>query len=241
MSALSDQLARIVAPSPKLIAYLRVSTSKQGRSGLGIEAQRENIARFAATEGYEVVSEFVEVETGKGSDALDRRPKLAEALAAARKCKGCVVVAKLDRLSRDVHFISGLMAQRVPFIVTELGAEVDPFLLHLYAALGEKERALISSRTKSALAVKKAQGVVLGGPKLDEAREAGQAVIKANADRHATNVLPIIRDIQKSGVTTLREIAEALNARGVDTARGRGKGKWYAMTVKNVLDRCEAA
>jgi DNA invertase Pin-like site-specific DNA recombinase len=145
-----------------------------------------------------------------------------------------VVVAKLDRLSRDVHFISGLMAHKVPFIVTELGPDVDPFILHLYAALGEKERKLIAARTKAALAIRKAQGKALGGPKLPEARELAQAVIKANADRHAANVLPIIRAAQKAGATTLREIADALNARGVHTARG---GKWFATSVKNILDR----
>src|SRR4051812_23009334 len=99
-----------------LVAYVRVSTSRQGRSGLGMEAQRENIARFAKAEGYEVVAEFLEVETGKGADALDRRPQLKSALNAARRQKCSVVVAKLDRLSRDVHFISGLMAEKVPFI-----------------------------------------------------------------------------------------------------------------------------
>jgi DNA invertase Pin-like site-specific DNA recombinase len=139
-------------PTLSIVSYLRVSTSRQGRSGLGIEAQRENIARFAATEGYEVIGEYAEVETGKGSDALERRPQLN----AARKRKGSVVVAKLDRLSRDVHFISGLMAHKVPFIVTELGADVDPFIVHLYAALSEKERNLIAGRTKAALAAKKA-------------------------------------------------------------------------------------
>jgi DNA invertase Pin-like site-specific DNA recombinase len=129
-----------------VISYIRVSTGKQGKSGLGIEAQREAIARFAAAEGLEVLAEFVEVESGKGSDALDRRPRLAEALAKAAKAP--VVVAKLCRLSRDVAFISGLMAQRVPFIVTELGADADPFMLHIYAALAEKERALIADRTR---------------------------------------------------------------------------------------------
>ena len=124
----------------QIVSYIRVSTGKQGKSGLGIEAQREAIARFAAAEGCEVLSEVVEVETGKGADALDRRPKLAEALARARKSKASVVVAKLCRLSRDVAFISGLMAQRVPFIVAELGADADPFMLHIYAALAEKER-----------------------------------------------------------------------------------------------------
>src|SRR5271166_2846781 len=146
----------------QIVSYIRVSTGKQGKSGLGIEAQRQAIARFAAAEGREVLAEFVEVETGKGSDALDRRPKLAEALAKARKAKAPVVVAKLCRLSRDVAFISGLMAQHVPFIVTELGADADPFMLHIYAALAEKERRLISERTKASLAAAKPRGVKLG-------------------------------------------------------------------------------
>ena len=110
----------------RTVAYIRVSTSTQGKSGLGIEAQREAIARFCDAEGYELEAEHVEVETGKGSDALDRRPQLAAALARAKRLKGPVIVAKLDRLSRDVHFISGLMAQRVPFIVAELGTGADP-------------------------------------------------------------------------------------------------------------------
>jgi hypothetical protein len=123
------------------IAYHRVSTQRQGRSGLGLEAQRSAIVNFAATEGFEIISAFTEIESGKGSDALDRRPQLAAALEVARKAKCPVIVSELDRLSRDVHFISGLMAHRVPFIVTELGADTDPFVLHLFAALAEKERA----------------------------------------------------------------------------------------------------
>lgn len=218
-----------------LIAYIRVSTSAQGKSGLGLEAQRDNIRRFAETEGYEIVAEYCEVETGKGSDALDRRPQLNEALAAARRAKGSICVAKLDRLSRDVHFISGLMAHRVPFIVTELGADVDPFILHLYAALGEKERALISARTKAALAALKAKGdIKLGNPEIEKAASVGRKVVMANADRHAANVLPVVQEIQKSGMTSLRDIASALNARGIQTARG---GSWHPTTVKNLLDR----
>src|SRR6516162_1085598 len=142
-----------------IINYVRVSTSAQGRSGLGIEAQRQALAHFAQAEGFDVAREFVEVETGKGSDALDRRPQLKAALAAARKLKCHVAVAKLDRLSRDVHFISGLMAHKVPFLVAELGPDVDPFVLHLFAALAEKERALISTRTRQALSAAKARGV----------------------------------------------------------------------------------
>src|SRR4051794_3099009 len=121
----------------RTVAYLRVSTQRQQRSGLGIEAQRATITRFAEAEGLAIVGEFVEVETGKGADALDRRPQLAAALTAARTAKCCVLVSKLDRLSRDVAFVSGLMAQRVPFIVAELGRDADPFMLHLYAALAE--------------------------------------------------------------------------------------------------------
>jgi DNA invertase Pin-like site-specific DNA recombinase len=126
-----------------LITYIRVSTSQQGRSGLGIEAQRQALAHFAQSEGFAVAREFVEVETGKGSDALDRRPQLKAALAAARKLRCHVAVAKLDRLSRDVHFISGLMAHKVPFLVAELGPDVDPFVLHLFAALAEKGARLL--------------------------------------------------------------------------------------------------
>src|SRR3954471_21126884 len=180
------------------IAYYRVSTARQGKSGLGIEAQRDAVRRFAAAEGMEILGEHTEVETGKGTDALDRRPELAGALAAARRARCPVVVAKLDRLSRDVHFISGLMAHRVPFVVAELGADVDPFVLHLFAALAEKERALISSRTRQALAAAKARGVILGSPKLSKARESAVEAVKAEAERYAANVLPIIREAQKA-------------------------------------------
>jgi DNA invertase Pin-like site-specific DNA recombinase len=206
----------------------------QGRSGLGIEAQRESFSRFAEAEGYELALVLVEVETGKGADALDRRPQLAEALAQARRRRCPVAVAKLDRLSRDVHFISGLMTHRVPFLVVELGSDVDPFILHLFAALAEKERAMIASRTKAALAAAKSRGVKLGGSRLSEARKLAVVAIKSLADHHAANVLPVIREIQRSGVKTLRDVAAALNARGISTSRG---GRWHAMTVRNALAR----
>jgi DNA invertase Pin-like site-specific DNA recombinase len=217
-----------------VVAYIRVSTINQGRSGLGIEAQRDALARFAGGEGFEIIAEFVEIETGKGSDALDRRPQLAAALAEARKVRCPVVVAKLDRLSRDVHFISGLMAHRVDFLVSELGPDVDPFVLHVYAALAEKERALISGRTKAALAAAKAKGVRLGNPRIEDARGRAVATLQAEADRAASTVLPIIAEIKKSGARTLRAIAEALNARGVPTPRG---GRWHATSVRNALGR----
>jgi DNA invertase Pin-like site-specific DNA recombinase len=220
---------------PSIISYLRVSTDKQGRNGLGIEAQRDAIARFAAAEGLEVIAELVEVETGKGSDALERRPLLREALALARKHKAAVVVAKLDRLSRDVAFIANLMVQKVPFVVTELGNDVDPFMLHIYAALAQKERALISARTKAALAAKKAQGVRLGNPtNLAEAQAKAVAANRAAADRFAANVLPIVEKLRHAGTTSLLGIARALNERGVRTPQG---GQWHASSVKNLLAR----
>jgi DNA invertase Pin-like site-specific DNA recombinase len=218
----------------QIVGYIRVSTARQGKSGLGLEAQREALARFAVAEDLEVVAEYIEVETGKGSDALDRRPELAAALADARRLKCPVIVAKLDRLSRDVHFISGLMAHKIAFIVAELGADADPFMLHLYAALAEKERQLISQRTRDALKAAKARGVVLGNPQLADVRRRAVAGTKANADRFAKNVAPIIREIQGSGIASCRAIARALNARGVATARG---GRWTAVQVGSILKR----
>ena len=129
--------ARLVS---SVIAYYRVSTGGQAKSGLGLAAQQEAVQRFVAAEGLELIGELTEVETGKGADALDRRPVLRDALAQAKRAKAAVVVAKLDRLSRDVAFISGLMAHRVPFIVAELGADCDPFMLHIYRRAG-RERA----------------------------------------------------------------------------------------------------
>ncbi len=220
----------------QVVAYFRVSTDKQGKSGLGLEAQREAVRRFVAAEGLELLGEHTEVETGKGADALDRRPVLRDALAQARKAKGAVVVAKLDRLSRDVAFISGLMAQRVPFIVAELGADADPFMLHIYAALAEKERSLIADRTRAALARKKAEGAALGNrTNLPDAQAKGAAANRELADTFAANVLPVVRQLQAAGITTARAIATALNARGIRTARG---GEWHNSTVRNLLARC---
>jgi DNA invertase Pin-like site-specific DNA recombinase len=220
---------------PSVIAYLRVSTGQQSKSGLGIEAQRAAIAAFAAAEGMTILSEYVEVETGKGADALDRRPVLAAVLAAAKRTKVPVIVAKLDRLSRDVAFISNLMAQRVPFIVAELGADADPFMLHLYAALAEKERRLISERTRAALTAKKAQGTLLGNrTNLAEAGAKGIAANRATAGVFAANILPVIREAQASGATSFQAIADALNARGLRSPRG---GDWHSTTVRNIINR----
>ena len=194
------------------VACYRVSTQRQGRSGVGIEAQRTAVARFAEAEDITVLYEFTEVETGKGADALNRRPQLATALASARQAKCPVVVAKLDRLSRDVAFIAGLMVQRVPFVVAELGADAYPFMLHLYAALAEKERRLISERTRAALASRKTSGMKLGNPTSASAAAAkGHEVSVCEAARFAESVLPIVQSIQNAGVTSMRGIAVALN------------------------------
>jgi DNA invertase Pin-like site-specific DNA recombinase len=219
----------------QVVSYIRVSTARQGKSGLGMDAQRAAIARFVEAEGCAVLGEFVEMETGKGADALDRRPQLAAALAAARKARAAVLVAKLDRLSRDVAFVSGLMAQRVPFIVAELGTDADPFMLHLYAALAEKERHLISERTRVALAAKKAAGAKLGNrTNLAEASAKGATANRAATAAFAANVPPIIRQVEAAGATGYRAIAAALNARGVRTARG---GDRHATTVRNLTQR----
>jgi DNA invertase Pin-like site-specific DNA recombinase len=189
-----------------IVAYYRVSTAEQGRSGLGLEAQREAVMRFAAAEGFEVVAEFTEVETGKGADALERRPQLAAALDAARSYGKAtpVAVSKLDRLSRDVHFISGLMAQQVPFLVAELGAHADAFVLHLYAALAEKERRLISERTKAGLRAAKARGVRLGNPRLAEVNAFHNARRAAAAAAFAASVMPHVQQVRSEGATSLR-------------------------------------
>jgi DNA invertase Pin-like site-specific DNA recombinase len=216
-----------------IIAYSRVSTDRQGKSGLGLEAQREAIARFADANDFALVREEIEIETGKGADALDRRPRLKSALDLAKKHKCSIIVAKLDRLSRDVHFISGLMTKRVPFIVAELGPDVDPFMLHIYAAVAEKERALISQRTKAALAAAKARGVKLGNPRLEEARAPRMRANAEEAARQVALALPVIKPLYERGLS-LRAIARELAAHGVPTARG---GQWSAVQVSDILRR----
>ena len=178
------------------IAYTRVSTASQGRSGLGLEAQQAALARFAEAEGYDLIETFAEVETGKGAmrSTVGRSWRPRSKL--ARQHKAPIIVAKLDRLSRDVHFISGLMTHRTPFIVAELGADADPFMLHLYAALAEKERRLISQRTRDALAAKKAQGVKLGGLNAKGIQNRDEAKARAEALR------PVLAEL--AGTTLVR-------------------------------------
>lgn len=220
--------------SRQFVAYYRVSTQKQGRSGLGLEAQRALVERFAADQGSVIVVDFVEVETGKGADALERRPRLAAALDEARR-RGCaVVVAKLDRLSRDVHFISGLMAQRVPFLVAELGPDVDPFLLHLYAALAEKERALISQRTREAMAAAARRGVRFGNPDMAGMRVRAASAKRGIAQEFADAMAPVIAGIRARGIVTLEEIAAELTRMRMAPA---SDAPWTRKSVARVLAR----
>ncbi len=211
----------------KYVAYFRVSTTKQGRSGLGLEAQKQAITQFL--NGAVPIAEFVEVESGKNSD----RPQLDAALAAARKAKATLVIAKLDRLARNVAFIANLMESRVPFVCCDR-PNAKPFELHIYAAMAEEEARAISQRTKEALAMARAKGVRLGAPDPLKGSAKGVKIIKDKANRYAANVLPIIEKIRTSGVTTLAGIAEELNTRNVKTARG---GRWQATTVHRVLAR----
>jgi DNA invertase Pin-like site-specific DNA recombinase len=219
------------------IEYVRVSTKEQGRSGLGLEAQREAIGQFCLRERFNIVASFVEVESAKG-DTLARRPKLREALKAARRIKdddykyAPVIVAKLDRLSRDVHFVSGLMAERVLFICADLGADTDPFMLHIYTAFAEKERRMISIRTKEGLARARARGKKLGGENAQSRKTAAEAAERGEALR------PVIEKIRSEAPDmSANAIAVELNRQRIATPT---KGaKWHAQSVISVLDRLD--
>ena len=210
----------------EIIAYYRVSTAKQGRSGLGLEAQRAAVAAFAKAEGFTVAAEYTEIETGKGADALNKRPQLRAALKQAKRSKASVCVARLDRLSRDVAFISGLMSQRVPFIVAALGRDVDPFVLHIYAALAEQERKMISQRTRAGLQQAKARGVQLG--RTGAALAAKNAAAAAERDEALRPVL-----VSMVGQSS-RAIAEQLTDQGIEPPRG---GVWSNKTVLRMMAR----
>ena len=209
------------------IAYIRVSSKQQGQSGLGLEAQQSAISRFAEAEGFDIRETYVEIETGKGADALTKRPVLASALDAAKRANCPVIVAKLDRLSRDVHFISGLMTQRVAFIVCALGLNVDPFMLHIYAALAEKERTMISERTKVALAAARERGTRLGSPTTP-------AINAARSDAFAESLRAVVTPVIN---LSSRRIASYLNAQGVKTPTG---GAWSSVTVLRLIERLRA-
>jgi DNA invertase Pin-like site-specific DNA recombinase len=231
-----------IRPLKPCVTYVRVSTERQGRSGLGLEAQQEAIAEFCKRERLDIVKGFVEVESAKG-DTLARRPQLQAALKAARRIKdddygrAPIVVAKLDRLSRDVHFISGLMTEKVPFICADLGADTDPFMLHIYAAFAEKERRMISKRTKDALARARARGVKLGGTNRKSLETA------AAAHARAEELRPVIAEIRSAQPDiSATQIAKELNRRGIATAgrEGLSGSKWHAQTVIRLLARLES-
>jgi DNA invertase Pin-like site-specific DNA recombinase len=211
------------------IAYYRVSTDRQGRSGLGLEAQQNAVQMFLQGRG-DIVQSFTEIESGKRND----RPEIAEALEACRKYKAILVIAKLDRLARNVHFISGLMESGVEFVAVDM-PEANRLTIHILAAVAEHEREMISKRTKEALQAARARGVKLGSPTPQKGAVVRSQVLRDKAERFAANTLPIIRGLQQQGITSNRGIATALNARGVKTANNR---QWYDTTVRNILCRC---
>ena len=221
------------------VAYYRVSTDKQGRSGLGLEAQRAAVAAHVAATHGTVAAEFVEVESGRRKD----RPQLAAALAAARIHRAILVIAKLDRLARNVHFVSGLMESGVEFVAADLPT-VNRLTVHILAAVAEEEARMISARTKAALAAAKARGVRLGNPNLAagspaQAR-AANAVKTGRAQVRAADVLPFIEQARRAGAITLQQLADALVARGVPTPSGRG-GRWHPVQVARIVGRYRRA
>ena len=218
----------------KFVAYYRVSTDKQGASGLGLEAQRELVQRFLNGGRWQLIGEFTEIESGTRK-RLKQRPMLQAALDLARKQKATLVVAKLDRLARDVEFISTLLNGKVPFVCADM-PEADRTFLQMMAVFAEYEAARISQRTRDALQALKRQGRVLGSPTPEIGAAAGTAAIQAKADAYADKVGPIVREIiARSGASTLRDIAAALQARGVETPRGNTD--WHPSQVSNLLKR----
>lgn len=219
----------ITTHTGKFVAYYRVSTDRQGQSGLGLEAQRDAVARHIGQS--ELVAEFTEVESGRKND----RVQLAHALSLAKRTKSVLVIAKLDRLARNVHFISGLLESNVPFVCADM-PEADRTFLQMMAVFAEWEARKISERTKSALAQVKAQGRTLGCPTPEIGSAIGVKVIKAKADAYAERIGPVVRDIiKRSGASTLRDIAGVLTARNIETPRG--SCVWHASQVANLLKR----
>ncbi|MEQ8585602.1 MAG: recombinase family protein [Thalassobaculaceae bacterium] len=207
------------------MAYFRVSTDRQGQSGLGLEAQREAVERFVSADGGDLIETFTEVESGKRKG----RPELSAAIAMCRRRKATLVIAKLDRLARNVHFVSGLMESGVDFVATD-NPHANRLMVHMLAAFAEHEREMISARTKSALAAAKARGVTLGATGIDRAREN-----RAAADAFACEMAPILkRLVARHGATRYEALAQALNERQIPTSTGK---TWQRTTVRRLVTR----
>jgi DNA invertase Pin-like site-specific DNA recombinase len=222
----------------KFVSYLRVSTARQGASGLGLEAQRTAVTGYLNGGDWTLVQEVLEVESGKRND----RPSLALALRLCRKHRATLVIAKLDRLARNVAFISNLMESGVEFVAVDM-PQANRFVVHILAAVAEQEAEAISKRTKAALAAAKARGTKLGGRRVSAERfaEIGAAARQARterAERSGAEILPTIATVQAAGATSLRQIAAALNERGIPTPTQ--KGEWSAVQVQRVLARAES-
>lgn len=215
----------------KAVAYYRVSRQQQAASGLGLESQQANVAAFAKTRGYEVIASYIEVETGTNKR---QRPELARALEQAKRENAELLIAKLDRLARNVHFVSGLMESRVRFTAVDL-PEVDSLTVHILAAVAEKEAKMISTRTKDALTAAKARGVTLGNPQnlTLQARQRGASVRRDQAVDSYRLVSGYVQVLRCQGLT-LQAVADRLNTEGHRTITGK---LWQAVQVRNVLQR----
>src|SRR5215203_1446892 len=217
----------------RFVSYLRVSTDRQGKSGLGLDAQRKAVEDFLNGGRWRLIAEFVEVESGKRDD----RPRLAEALALCRLHNAVLVIAKLDRLSRDAHFLLGLQKAGVRFVAADM-PEANEMVVGIMAVVAQAERKMISERTKAALAAAKARGKKLGTPgnlrNHDLGRAKGRARKTEKARARAADLKPILADLRASGAASLRAMAAGLNERGIPTAWG---GTWSSVQVKRVLER----
>ena len=207
---------------PSYISYVRVSTEKQGASGLGLEAQREAISRHIGDDA--LLQEYLEVESGKRND----RPQLKAAIAHCKKTKARLIIAKLDRLARNLHFVTGLMESGVDFVAAD-NPHASRLVIHMMVAFAEHERELISKRTKDALAAKKARGAVLGNPRWRES--IGKATAAATPTAVPPRIVKMILDMRAEG-RSLRHIAEELNALNISTSRQK---PWHAQTIARVL------
>jgi DNA invertase Pin-like site-specific DNA recombinase len=216
----------------RFVAYYRVSTEKQGSSGLGLDAQRDAVARYVAAAGGVIAIEFQEIESGKRKD----RPQIAAALVACRAQRATLIIAKLDRLARNVAFISNLMESGVDFVAADMPL-ANRLTVHILAAVAEHEREMISQRTKAALAAAKTRGVRLGNPNLKAGNRAGAIAAAAARSRaakaKAADLAPFIEAARKAGCRTLVELADALTSRGIKTPGG--KAQWSAEQVRRIL------